>query len=76
MFAFSTITSGYFFGENNLMNLTTNKKLKNIFKILSLLVLILSAYISPKILWNYTDLFVALLAIINITSILRILNKK
>lgn len=76
MFAFSTITSGYFFGENNLMNLTPSTIIKNIFKILSLLVLILSAYISPKILWNYTDLFVALLAIINITSILRILNKK
>lgn len=65
LFAFSTITSSYFFGENNLGN---NKYLK----IVTIIVIIISAYIRPNILWNYTDLFVAMLTLINIYTILKI----
>ena len=72
MFAFSTIISGYFFGENNLRIFTNNKKIINIFKIIVILVIIISGYVSPQILWNLTDFFIAVLAIINIGCILKI----
>lgn len=72
MFAFSTIISGYFFGENNVRNFTNNKKIINIFKLIVLLVIFVSGYVSPNILWNLTDCFIAILAIINISSLLRI----
>ena len=72
LFAFSTIISGYFFGENNLLIFTNNRMIINIFKIMVILVIIVSGYISPQILWNLTDYFIAILAIINISSILRI----
>ena len=72
MFAFSTIISGYFFGENNVRIFTNNKRIINIFKILVILVIFISGYVSPHILWNLTDYFIAILAIINISSILRI----
>lgn len=65
LFAFSTITSSYFFGENNLKN---SKYLKYI----TIIVIIISAYIHPNILWNYTDLLVAMLTLINIYAILKI----
>ena len=72
MFAFSTIISGYFFGENNVRIFTNNKKIINLFKIIIVLVIFISGYVSPSILWNLTDYFIAILAIINISSIIRI----
>ena len=72
LFAVSTIISGYFFGENNVRLFTNNKKVINIFKIIVLFVIAISGYVSPSILWNLTDFFIAMLAIINISSILRI----
>ena len=72
LFAFSTIISGYFFGENNVRIFTHNKKIINLFKIFVILIVFISGYVSPNILWNLTDYFIAILAIINISSILRI----
>ena len=72
MFAFSTIISGYFFGENNVRIFTNNKKIINMFKIIVILIIAISGYVSPNILWNLTDYFIAILAFINISSILRI----
>jgi len=72
LFAFSTIISGYFFGENNVRVFTNNNRIINIFKIIVILVIIISGYGSPQILWNLTDYFIAVLAIINVSSILRI----
>ena len=75
MFAFSTIISGYFFGENNVRLFTNNKKIINIFKALVLLIIFWSGYISPTFLWNLTDFFIAILAIINVGSMLLISRK-
>ena len=72
MFAFSTIISGYFFGENNLKLFSGNKKIINIFKVIFLLIIFISGYVSPTFLWNLTDFFIAVLAIINIMSIMKI----
>lgn len=74
MFALSTIISSYFFGESNLYFLSNNKKIKNIYKIVFLLVIIISCYVKANILWNLTDYFVALLAIINTYSIIKIIK--
>ena len=55
----------------NKMN-NDNKKIINVFKILVILVIFISGYVSPLVLWNLTDYFIAILAIINISSLLRI----
>ena len=72
MFALSTIISSYFLGESNLLNITKNKIINIIYKIIFMLVIIISCYIKPNILWNLTDFFVALLVIINVYAILKI----
>ena len=72
MFAVSTIISGYFFGENNVKIFTNNKNIINFFKIIVILIIVISGYVSPNILWNLTDYFIAILVIINVTSILKI----
>ena len=75
MFAFSTIISSYFFGESNLNIISKKSNIKIIFKISFILILIISCYIKANILWNLTDYFVALLAIINVSSMIKINNR-
>lgn len=75
MFAFSTIISSYFFGESSLFILTRKKISMSIYKIIFMLVIIVSCYISPNILWNLTDYFIAILVIINVLSLLIIYKK-
>lgn len=74
LFAFSTIISSYFFGESNLTLFSKKKTIRIVFKIIFLLVIIISAYLRATLLWNLTDYFIALLAIINIYSILKIIK--
>ena len=75
LFAFSTIISSYFFAETSLNILTKNKYINNMYKILFILIIIISCYIKPSILWNLCDYFIALLAIINISSIIKIYKR-
>ena len=75
LFAFSTIISGYFFGDSNLKGIIRNKFIIKIFKYLVLLIIIISSFINPSVLWNLTDFFIALLAIINISAMI-LIDKK
>ncbi len=72
MFAYSTIISSYFFGENNIINLTKNRNVLIIYKVIFLLLVGISYMINPKVLWYLTDLFLAFLTIINVGSLLKI----
>lgn len=72
MFAFSTIISSYFFGVSNLRIFSQKNIVKKIFMIIFLLVIIISCYIKPSILWNLCDYLVAFLAIINVYAINKI----
>lgn len=76
LFAFSTIISSYFFGESNLKIFKSHKLLKPIFKVVFMIVIVVSCYIKPNILWNLCDYFIALLAIINVCTILKIYKKE
>lgn len=66
-FAFSTIVSGYYYGESNLKFL--DKKMDQqkilILNFFIVFVLIYGSIASPNILWDIVDIGVALLAIIN-----------
>jgi len=72
LFAFSTIISSYFFGESNINIFSKNKRLKQMFRVLFMIVIVISCYIKPAVLWNLTDYFIAILVIINVFAILKI----
>lgn len=72
LFAFSTIISGYLYGEMQLNFLKLKKKNIRFYKVIYLIIIFLSVCISINIVWNLTDILVALLAIINITTILKL----
>ena len=75
LFALSTIISSYYFGESNLYIFKNYKVLKLLYKLLFMIVIISSLYINSTILWNLTDFFVAILALINTYAIIKIINK-
>ncbi len=74
LFAFSTIISSYYFSESNLSLFSSKLLIKRVFKIIFLIIIIVSSYLKASLLWNLTDYFIALLAIINIYSILKIVK--
>lgn len=71
-FAFSTIVSGYYYGECNLSYLNERFVKKRIFiiNIMVSLILLIGAILPPTNLWNVVDIGVAILAIINSIAML------
>ena len=70
-FAFSTIISGYYYGESNIkyLNKKMNKKSIVLLNIFVVIVLLYGAIAKPSSLWNIVDIGVAILAIINSIAI-------
>ena len=73
-FAFSTIISGYYYGESNLKYLDKNTNNKKIYllNIFVVIILFVGAIISPGILWNIVDVGAGLLAIINCFAMMKL----
>ncbi len=71
-FAFSTIISGYYYGESNIKYLYKKMSKKSVFllDIFVVIVLLYGAIAKPSSLWNIVDIGVAILAIINSVALL------
>lgn len=76
-FAFSTILTGYYYIESNLKFFKTkiSKQQLLIIKMITILFLFMGCIISSETLWKIVDCLVALLAIINIYTLLKLHNK-
>lgn len=76
LFSFSTILTGYYYGESSLKYLCkhVNKIKLMVLKIITLLVLFIGCLISPDILWKFVDILVAILALLNIYSLYKLKN--
>lgn len=70
-FSFSTIVSGYYYGESNLKYLDSkmNKNKIYLLNILVVGILFVGAIMSPSVLWDLVDIGAAILAIINVYSL-------
>lgn len=77
LFAFSTILTGYYYIESNLKFFNNNISNTKLFiaKLITLIFLFIGCIISSKKLWNIVDILIAILAIINIYSLLKLKNK-
>ncbi len=77
LFAFSTILTGYYYIESNLKFFNNNISNTKLFiaKIITLIFLFIGCIISSKKLWNIVDILIAILAIINIYSLLKLKDK-
>ena len=67
LFSFSTILTGYYYGESSLKYFfhKVHPRFLVVLKIFAIIVLLIGGLVSAGFLWNVVDLFVALLAIIN-----------
>ncbi len=78
LFAFTTIVSGYYYGESNLKFMLPNitKFGMLLFKIITIIIIFLGSILSSNVIWSLVDTFVAFLAIINIYAIRELFDKK
>ncbi|MBQ1812800.1 MAG: amino acid carrier protein [Bacilli bacterium] len=74
LFAYSTIISGYYYLEVAIKFITKKENMFNL-KLITITLLFISTIISPSFIWEYIDIFVSILAIINTISLI-ILRKK
>lgn len=77
LFAFSTIVSGYCFGELALDFICKKIESKSIiiFKFITIILVFFGGLISPNILWNLIDVLIGIITIINVYSIYLLKNK-
>ena len=69
LFSFSTIITVYYYGESSLKFLSKKSKNLKILKICTLLSLFFGGLIKANIIWNFIDIFLGLLTIINMYAI-------
>ena len=72
LFAFSTIITGYYYGESNLKSLTKDPRKIKILKIITIISIFMGGILSSLFVWEVVDLFIALLAIINIYAVFKL----
>ncbi|WP_296644701.1 alanine/glycine:cation symporter family protein [Romboutsia sp. 13368] len=69
LFAFSSIVGNYYYGQSNMEFLNLSKKGLNIFRILVIGMVLFGALVKVEIVWNLADVFMGLMAVINLIAI-------
>lgn len=75
-FAFSTILTGYYYGESSLKYFKNDVSKNGLFllKLVTLIMIFLGCIIPSTFIWNLVDIFVAILAIINTYALFNLRN--
>ena len=72
LFAISTVISGFYYGETCLDYLSKSNKFKTIYKLLTIIAILISTYLSATVIWTLVDILVAFLCIINLYAIMQL----
>lgn len=72
MFSFSTILTGYYYGDSCFKHIFGDTWFRFIMKFVTVIVVFLGCILSSTFLWSLVDLFVAFLAFINLYAIFRL----
>lgn len=70
LFAFSSVIGNYYYGESNIRFLTKSRAVMNGFRVLVLVCVFLGAMASLTLVWSLADLFMAVMAVLNLIAIL------
>lgn len=70
LFAYSSVIGNYYYGQSNIEYLTTNKVVMFIFRLFVVLMVFFGAVVKVETVWATADLFMGLMAILNITAII------
>ncbi|MCC3866716.1 alanine/glycine:cation symporter family protein [Terrisporobacter mayombei] len=69
LFAFSSIVGNYYYGQSNIEFMSNNKTVLNVFRALVVCMVLFGSVATVEIVWNLADLFMGLMAIINLIAI-------
>lgn len=72
LFAFSSIVGNYYYGQSNIEFISGNKNLLSIYRILVVVMVIFGSLTAVDIVWNLGDLFMGLMALINLFAIAKL----
>ena len=70
LFSFSSIIGNYYYGESNIEYMTGSKKILNAFRLGVVLMVLFGAMASLNLVWSLADVFMALMALLNIVALL------
>lgn len=73
-FAFTSIIGNYCYAETNVLFIKNNKILLNVFRVTCVITVFWGAQADARTVWNISDLFMGLMAVVNILVILTIGN--
>lgn len=69
LFAYSTIIANYFYGETNIRFITSRQWAINIFRLFTGFVVMSGSLVSLQTAWNFVDLAMGFMTIVNLTAI-------
>ncbi len=73
-FAFSSVIGNYYYAESNILFIKNNKALLNVFRVTCVLAVFLGAQANFTLAWNFADVTMGFMAIVNIIAILLLGN--
>ncbi len=74
LFAFSSAIGNYYYGQSNIEFLSTNKMVLFVFRCFVVLLVFVGAVVKTETVWNTADVFMGLMAIVNIVAIIGLSN--
>lgn len=69
LFAYSSILGNYYYGESNIEFINTNKVWLTIYRLFVIVMVMLGSLVEIKLVWDLADLFMGLMAILNLVAI-------
>lgn len=69
LFAFSSVIGNYYYGETNIEFIKNNPKVLFIYRVLVVGMVIFGAVVKVELVWNLADLFMGIMALINLVAI-------
>ncbi|MEK5234011.1 alanine/glycine:cation symporter family protein [Lysinibacillus sp. FSL K6-0232] len=72
MFAFSTVIGNYYYGESNIGFMKESKNSLFVFRIFVVLFVMFGSVAKVQVVWDLADLFMGIMAIINLIAILQL----
>ncbi len=70
LFAFSSIVGNFYYGQTNIEFINSKKWILNVYRIIVIGMVLFGSVTEVALVWNLADLFMGLMAILNIISIL------
>ncbi|MGL5243721.1 MAG: alanine/glycine:cation symporter family protein, partial [Sarcina sp.] len=70
LFAFSSIVGNFYYGQSNIEFIKNNKIILNIYRVVVICMVMFGSLTEVAIVWNLADLFMGLMAILNLIAII------